>query len=599
MLNPSFNTSQKEAILHHEGACLVLAGPGSGKTTVIINRILHLINEYGVKPSDILSITFTKAAAAELKERYQKVYQGEEMVYFGTFHSVFYHILQSHFKSQENSFITQNEKEKWIRYLCEKSESQLLKEIGMEEVLKNFSMRKNGVTLTHTYDDEIISVQLEELYKHYNHLLQEENKMDYDDILFRCYELLTKKPDICKKWSERFSYILVDEFQDISPMQYQILRLLTKQHNNIFVVGDDDQSIYSFRGANPAITREFLEDYDAKKIVLDVNYRCRKEIVDVSVRVIRHNKNRINKELVAFQTEKYTDSFEIQGFEDVQKQFAYFRDKVQDSGDDIQTRTILCRTNRECKKIAEQLAKMGISYEMNEKKKKLNEHPLVKVIISYIKWLLGDNSRTNFLVMMNCPKRNILRSWLKETVSKNDLLNAAGKDEMKEIEKLFDLRELTKEWRTELIVRYLLSAIGVQKYFEKTGLQDAGEMGHFLLRNVKEYTRLRDWLDYLENTEIGELRNSENDGRTESSLKIMTVHASKGLEFDEVWIFNCNEGTFPSGKHLSEEEVEEERRIFYVAMTRAKKKLHICYLKGTEDNRMECSRFIKGLFQNK
>ncbi len=592
MYNPSFNKSQKEAILHHKGACLVLAGPGSGKTTVIINRILHLINEHGVKPSSILSITFTKAAASELKERFEKAYQGEEMVAFGTFHSIFYQILQSHYQNQEHSFITQNEKEKWIRYLCERYYTDILKERDMEEVLKIFSMWKNGVK--NISNDETLQSSLEELYKRYNQLLNEENKIDYDDILFRCHELLVNKPELCKKWGEKFLYVLVDEFQDISPMQYQILGLLSRYHRNVFAVGDDDQSIYSFRGANPAITKQFLDEYSAKMIVLDTNYRCSGEIVEASLKVIRQNKNRIDKELMAYQKENCLQSFEVQGFDTLHNQYDYLVRNLQESNDNIQTRTILCRTNRECKKIAEELARMGISYDMKEKKKQLNEHPIVKVIIAYVKWLSGDNSRTNFLVMMNCPNRNILRSWIKEEVSENELLRVVGKDEKREVEKLFGLQKLTKEWRPELIIRYLLSAVGVERYIEKQGAQDAREMGEFLLQSVKKYQRLQDWIDYLESTNMEQ----EKLKSTDQNLRIMTIHGSKGLEFDEVWILNCNEGTFPSGKNLTEEEVEEERRIFYVAMTRAKKKLHLCYLKGTEDNRMECTRFIKSLIKN-
>ena len=571
----------------------MLAGPGSGKTTVIIQRILHLMEGHGVNPSSILAITFTKAAAMELKGRFLNACQNskereqgaEASVSFGTFHSVFYQILQNYFRYKELSFITQTEKEKWIYYLCEKNSNRILQEMDTEEIFRTFSMWKNGMLIR---KEEVLQKMLEELYWQYNRLLKEEERLDYDDILCQCCELLKNKPDVCRFWEERFEYILIDEFQDISPIQYEIISLLTKSHQNLFAVGDDDQSIYSFRGANPSIAREFLSDYHAKKIVLDRNYRSTQEIVDASLKVISQNKNRIEKELMSVHKSEDKLSFEVIGFENALKQYEYVKLRLSENKEFLTERAILCRTNRECKQIAEWLAKLGVTCQLKEKKKRLGEHPLVKVTIAYIKWILGDDSRQNFLLFMNCPKRGLLRSWIKETVWQEDLLHYAHsmKEESEQISKLFQQRSIMKEWKPELMIRYLLFPMGVQSYFEKQGVTDVEQVSEYLLKSAKECTDIHVWLESMELEYMEERKEEEG-------LRIMTVHASKGLEYDEVWLLNCNEGVFPKGKHLSKEELEEERRIFYVAMTRAKKKLHLCYLKGTSDNPMECSRFLK------
>ena len=299
----SLNEGQRQAATHFEGPMLVLAGPGSGKTRVITERIHYLIAERGVSPSEILVITFTKAAAAQMRQRYQKLYsQDETGVRFGTFHAIFFMILKYAYHYTADNIVREEVRREILKEQIHRTELEIQDENEFISDLESEISRVKGdrIDLEHYYSPLCSGEIFRKIFTGYQRELERRRLLDFDDMLVYCYELLSQREDILKMWQQQFGYILVDEFQDICLVQYDIVKLLAAPENNLFIVGDDDQSIYGFRGAKPDIMKQFLKDYPhVKKTLLDVNYRCDPAIVEAAGRVISHNKNRMSKKIQA------------------------------------------------------------------------------------------------------------------------------------------------------------------------------------------------------------------------------------------------------------------------------------------------------------
>ena len=603
------NRAQKDALCHHLGPAMILAGPGSGKTTVLIGRVKHLIEQYKVPPSSILVITYTKAAALSMQHRFIREMKGGVFpVAFGTFHAIYYHILQERYHFRKDSLLSMNEKRRILYSILKDQINTIKKEPeGLDEILSCISLRKNGFKLEElpipASMEKAAYERCESLYLKQTAAL---GKMDFDDMLVRCLELFKKEPETLIKWQKRISYILVDEFQDSNKVQYEVLKMLASPQNNLFVVGDDDQSIYGFRGASPGIMQQFEKDYKGlKKVYLEANYRSREEIVLAANSVIIENKNRFIKNMFASGAEcEYGDirPVFIKSFTDREKQYFYLCNHILSLSKQLPLNemAVIFRTNRDIEYLIPHLAKENIPYVLKEGIKSRYAHFVVQDIAAYLKLAIGESKRSIFLQIMNKPVRYISRDsiWDEEVDLKQieEQYRNNGKRDIAASAALLR-KQLLQIGRLSpfLAINFVRKIVGYDIWLRgKAGTkQELFEEWKELLDEVqleaKGFKQLSEWLAYIKQEEV---RRGNTISQNREGVQLMTMHASKGLEFAYVCIPGVNEGRIPYGKSPGKEAEEEERRLFYVGMTRAKAALEILYLTGTKDHPRLPSRFL-------
>ncbi|MBP3476580.1 MAG: ATP-dependent helicase [Lachnospiraceae bacterium] len=605
------NPNQKKAIWHTAGPAMILAGPGSGKTYVTVHRIQHLITHHGVDPAHILVITFTKAAALEMQERFFHLMEPlKPPVWFGTFHAVFYHILKQSAQYRGYTIITEFEKRKLIRnivrmqkrfaYVKEEDYDKLIKVIS---AVKNMPVRFSSAELPLA---EMTEEDLLFLISEYQKYLTEFKQMDFDDIMIHCEALLVQNPKLLKKWQSQFHYILIDEFQDIAPGQYRIMRLLAAPDNNIFIVGDDDQSIYRFRGASPANMQQFLKDYpEAVQILLNVNYRCHRQIVEASLAVVSENKERFEKEIEASHADgegvccHIFDTQEEEQADLIDRLNAQLKDKT------LQQSAIICRTNYECALWAQVLEQNKIPYQLKDVPKSRFSHFIIKDLLAYMELAAGSRRRSLFLGIMNRPVRYIRR----ESLTTEDITEQLWKHYYRDtpaiqdaIDTLFRGLECIRGKKPYLAVRYIRNVIGYDSYLtDKYGivqskelLQIADEFQEFV-RQFASYEEVEHYISEYEKM-LSRQKDAAQGASADAKkgIELLTMHASKGLEYDSVYLPGCTEGKIPSKKAVTEADLEEERRMFYVATTRAKNNLYISAAKG-KTGKDAPSRFLQAI----
>ncbi len=599
--------NQEKAIMHTAGAAQIFAGPGSGKTYVTVQRIRQLITEQGIDPSHILVITFTKAAALEMQERFFHLMEPDRPpVKFGTFHAVFYHILKQSAQYRAYSIITESEKRKLIRQIVHMHKRFIrLQEEDMDELIRILNLYKNTSLLKPISVQGITSEDLRFLAEEYENYLHEWKQMDFDDIIRYCYQLLTRYPDILARWQQQFAYIMIDEFQDISPKQYQIVRLLAAPRNNIFIVGDDDQSIYGFRGASPESMQEFMRDYpDAVRIFLDINYRCNRQITDASLRVISQNRHRVEKKIHAAHDGE--GGFRFLLFESESEETAFLLSELTKKHQDgkLLRSVLICRTNYECGLWAQNLHGKGIPFTMRETPQNKFQHFVVRDIIAYLALAEGKLYRKYFLRIMNRPLRYLKRDSVpEENVSEKELLTyyAEVPAIQEKIRRLFYHLANLQSKKLYLQIHYIRKVIGYDGYLaQKYGAEKGRELvdiAQWFQQFAEKFYTLSDMNDYI--SQCTETLREHHVSATEKpdGLCLMTMHGSKGLEFDTVYVPGCLEGKIPSAKSQTEEEIEEERRMFYVAMTRARHELCLSAYHGKTGKEIP-SRFLSCLSQS-
>ncbi len=591
---------QEKAICHIAGPAQILAGPGSGKTFVTVHRIRHLILEENIDPGHILVITFTKAAALEMQQRFFTLMEGQKPpVWFGTFHAIFYHILKQSAQYRGYTIITETERRKLIRQIMHMHRRFCyLQEEDMEEILSVISSCKAGRKESSIPIQKMTPDDVMFLLHEYQSYLQEFQQFDFDDLMQCCLTLLQEDACCLAAWQAQFRYILVDEFQDISPVQYKIVKLLATPEDNLFIVGDDDQSIYGFRGASPDSMMQFLADYpQAVQIPLAVNYRCHAEIVEAAGRVITENIKRLPKDIQAVHSKG--DGLELcmcPDEEALKKAFVEYL--LQEQKEDTLTGSaIICRTNVACGLWAQVLHGAGIPYVMKEKKKNRFAHFVIWDIRAYLALGQGKYDRKYFLRIMNRPLRYLKRDSLSaEKVDREELVKwyQHMPAMQKTLHRLFQNLDCLADKRPHLQIRYIRKVIGYEGFLrEKYGAKQAQE----LVRVAEEFETfsrqfmtvddMNDFIDHY--TEVLQEPAEQNHG-----IALMTMHASKGLQFDTVYLPDCNEGQIPSARSVTQEEIEEERRMFYVAMTRARHKLCLLAHKG-RTGKDGPSRFLNSL----
>lgn len=606
-MGKEFNDGQKEAITLREGPAMVLAGPGSGKTLVITYRVRWLIERLGVNPGNILVITFTRAAAEEMKGRFL-AFPGmqDAPVTFGTFHSVFFMILRYAYHYTAGSIIREETRRRYIKDMIDGLELEVEDENEYISGLLNEISYVKGemISLRFYHSNNCADELLTEIYEGYEARLRQEGLIDFDDMLVFCYRLLKERKDILAMWRDKFKHILIDEFQDINRVQYEIVKLLAGDGRNLFIVGDDDQSIYRFRGARPELMLGFEKDYPAvRKVVLGTNYRCSEEIVESALNLISHNRKRFRKELVSARGPKVPVTFKQ--FKDVNEECRDILSGInfyRDQGIPLTDMAVIFRTNTQPRQLVGRLMEFNIPFQMRDVLPNIFEHWIARNIITYIRFALGERDRAGFLKIMNRPKRYISRQML--TGPQVDLTELKrqcfGKRWLFEkIDKLeMDLR-LLKNMEPYAAVQYIRKGIGYEEYieeyarFRKMNPDNLMEILDQVQDSARDYHTYREWFEYME--EYGqELRDQAQSGRKreKKGITLTTMHSSKGLEYEVVFLIDCIEGVTPHKKAVKDADLEEERRLFYVAVTRAKTYLFLYSVKELFQKDAKVSRYI-------
>ncbi len=652
MQKEQLSPSQSLAVTHGSGPLLVLAGPGSGKTFTLVRRVYHLITQNKIQPEHILVLTFTKAAAAQMKDRFLRLSGGAyERVTFGTFHAVYYHILKDHPNYQNCRMPSAREKEAVITEILErhgwqnageersfsKSEIEQLSEAcrqAKHRVLSGFPFesappRENGAGQRKEKPQAepespagLTWQQFAEFWEEYREMASFRHWLEYDDMILECLRLLREDASVLQSWQQQFTHLLVDEFQDISPQQYQVLRLLAAPQDNLFVVGDDDQSIYGFRGADPSCMRRFLADYSkAGTVALQENYRSSRAIVKAAAQVIEKNQDRMPKAQKA--RGKEAGPVVVRQFGEKKEQAAWlvqeFSDASRRDRKESRTTALLVRTNRQAAGWADILCRAAVPFRMLEPARCLYDHFVARDLFAYLRFAKAGRARKDFLQIMNRPVRYLTRESLPEPAVDLERLRQyyADKGYMRQIlRKLqWDMARLSRLPLPEA-VEYLLKQVGYEKYLRDTLPADEAREAWEVVQSLREaascFPDLAAWESYgdslrdamakgrslLNDPQAGKRRLGEDGSLTqirEDPVDILTLHGCKGLEFDRVYLPDVNEGILPYRKAVTGAALEEERRLFYVGMTRAKEKLVITCIKKEQDPHGVPSRFLQGI----
>ncbi|NDO19356.1 DNA helicase PcrA [Lachnospiraceae bacterium MD329] len=603
----NLNDRQKEAVMETEGPVLVLAGAGSGKTTVLVNRIAYMISEKNILPWNILAITFTNKAANEMKERIDKLLgDTANNIWVGTFHSVCVKILRTciDLLGYGRDFIIYDTAD--TRTLMK----ECLRELNIDEksfphrnVLSIISNAKNDLmdapTFENIYRNDYRMNIISKIYYRYQTKLRKNNALDFDDIILNTVKILSENPDVLAKYRDKFKYILVDEYQDTNNSQYLLINLLAGEHHNLCVVGDDDQSIYKFRGANINNILNFNDDFpEVKKITLDQNYRSTQNILDTANSVIKNNNGRLGKSLWTSQGEGekvlvYTGTNEYD-------EARYIAKEVKEHFNEIGTFSdcaVLYRTNAQSRVIEEMLMRENIPYRVLSGLR-FYDRKEIKDIVAYLRVIYNPNDDVSLARIINEPKRKIGNATLEKArniaeengTSLYDVVSHADNyPEFKTaIKKLLDFSEIINSLikiRDTVPINELASRV----------MNDTGYMPALMLEDTTESkTRIENLGEFM--SVIMEFEKNEETGSTlgeflesitlvsdvdgydenEDSVVLMTIHSAKGLEFPIVFLSGLEEGIFPGMRSMnSEEDIEEERRLCYVAITRAKQRLYI------------------------
>lgn len=609
------NKAQQEGVTHFQGPMMVLAGPGSGKTRVITQRVRFLIQEKKVSPENILVITFTKAAAVEMRQRYlQMAPPHSAPVSFSTFHSIFFTILKHAYHYNAGNIIREEMRYQILKEIADGLDMEIADENEFVGDLASEISRVKGdrIDLQHYYSPSCPGDTFRSVYEKYQNELTRRRLIDFDDMLVYCYELLDQRPDIRKAWQRQYPFILIDEFQDINQIQYDVVKLLAAPANNLFVVGDDDQSIYGFRGSRPDIMQNFVKDFTPKKCILNVNYRSGQNIIDAASKVIAHNKNRMAKTIVGVEKPEGKGTVCIRQFPKMKEQNETIRDEIlayRNREIPYREMAVLFRTNTQARAITSKLKEYNIPFLMKEMVPNLYDHWIVRDILTYIRVALGNRERGNVMRIINRPKRYVHRNAFTEPYADLEELKRFYEDKDWMVDRLEQFGEDLKiiaTMRPFAAVNFIRRGVGyddfIQEYSEYRGMRsdDMYEILDELQEEAKSHKNFEAWFAYIQEYRE-ELKKQADKSRQlragkeqqEDAVMLMTMHGAKGLEFQCVFIPDANEGVTPHNKAVLTADLEEERRLFYVAMTRAKSCLHIYYLKERFNKEMSVSRFVE------
>lgn len=603
----TLHPNQIHAISHGTGPMLVLAGPGSGKTTVIIQRIRRLTEKMGVSPYRILVITFTKAAAEQMKTRYAAL-QGKTGVMFGTFHSIFFRILRQACGYSLEQVLSEDERRNTMQKLVTEARISVQdQEEYIQQFFSQYSLMKNQLQDVSDFIPEgLPKDEFVALTKKFDGWKRRNEKIDFDDMLTECYEVLSQDEKTRKMWQDRFDYILVDEFQDVNRAQYACLQMLAAPKNNLFVVGDDDQSIYGFRGASPSFMLDFPKDFPGtEKVFLDVNYRCSGRIIRLASQVIGTNMSRYEKN--------------IKGDRDLGERINVFVAK--DSGEEaeltaqkiarlleegmpIEEIAVIFRTNIQGGAFARALFRRGIPYHLRDGGFHLYDHWIARDLAAYLFLAENRDSDASLLRIVNKPKRYISKDLLAEAeqmpyglLRSLHVCPSLQKWQAEHLESLEeDLRQIQKRKPYEAL-RYVRKVVGYDEYlsdyaaYRKASLSNMIEIADEITETAKGTESGTEFVRKMEELSHQMKEQSKQKGNTHG-VTLTTFHGAKGLEFGAVFLPSLAEGIIPYEKGRKGSALEEERRLFYVGLTRTKDRLFLSFTENRYEKPLKPSRFL-------
>ena len=512
----SLNHAQTEAVAHNKGPCMVLAGPGSGKTLTIAKRIEYLIMKHKVRPEEILVITFTKYAAWEMKNRTRSICgPSSYAVTFGTFHGIYYGILKWAYRLNQSNLLSDEEKYRILREILpgidwdQEPEADEEKDYLQELAIEIGNVKNNCMDIEEYEPVKYTTEKFRKLYRTYEETKKKYRKIDFEDMLIQCRDLFMKRPDILKKWQEKFQYILVDEFQDVNQAQYDVVRMLAAPQDNLFVVGDDDQSVYGFRGAKPGIMMEFMKDYPkARQILLDVNYRSSGYIVKGALRVIGNNKIRFKKKIEAFR--KPDETVHVQEVKDPVQEAEYVLERIREyreKGVSYTEMAVLYRTNVDARAMSELMTEYQIPFVMKEHLNNIYEHFIALDMISYLRLSQGEYDRKYFLQIANRPNRYLTRESMKTGNVSYESLRRYYRDKDWMVDRIDQL-----EWDMKMIcdktpyaaIQYIRKRMGYDEFlkeyaaYRKISSEDLFAVLEEIWQNSKGYGTIKEWFEHIE-----------------------------------------------------------------------------------------------------
>lgn len=653
------NENQKKAVEHIAGPCLVLAGPGSGKTRVIAHRIINLIHKNNIPPTRILAISFTKASSIDMKKRTMSLSNDDRIkkVNFGTFHSSFFRILRRYSGIKLEDLISEIDRFKLIKNILKHLKISNYSDDDVSDVLSEISLVKNEMMKSYDFESKVFSQdEFQNIFRLYEKAKKASNKIDFDDMLILTYILLQKSPEVLNIVRQVYRYILIDEFQDINRVQFEVIKLIAYPENNVFAVGDEDQSIYGFRGARP----DFMMDFDthfpnAECIILDTNYRSKKNIVDISRKLIKNNKNRHEKNITPFSnisgdiryiSPKDTDdeaniiAKEIKTL--VESDKAESRDKTENKsnteentkkhnpkvvdenkktvtekkGFEYSDFAVIYRTNRQSRAFVDVFMDNRIPFVLKDSARSIYDHWVSLDIISYLRIAVGIGTNDDWSRIINKPFRYISKSAVSIAYKSDDFFsslmeNSEIKDfQKKNLEELFEDLEYIKGLSPEYGISYIRSTLDYDRYIleycheRKIKANQIVEILDELENSAKSYKTIFDYFKHIETVreemkKRTEKKSSSMDDISSEGVVLTTMHSAKGLEFRNVYIAGVNDSVVPFIPSDEEEpqdsNYEEERRLLYVGITRAKDNIVISSPAKRFGKKISESRFLNEL----
>lgn len=602
------NDNQLQAVYHKDGAALILAGAGSGKTTVLTARCAYLMKEHNISPKHILLLTFTKKAAQEMKERMTTLphisARDTEPLFASTFHSFFLWVLR---RIGIKDRILSSDRQKRIMIAT------ILKDNGwddnkdIETIIEDIAASKRQMLTPDDINDNILKT----VYLAYENMKKEAQLLDFDDILYRAYEILTHRPNLLHNLQKRFHYIMIDEFQDTNAIQYELTKLIASPHNNLVVVGDDDQVIYSFNGADRRIIQDFPNHYQARMITLNRNYRSVPSIIELSNNVIKANTQRFHKQLLPVKQdhlEKKPVIYETNTTEDEAKHVIKTIQQLKQSGyaeDDI---AILTRTQTNAQTIIEELLLQQMPFQTATNMPLLYDQQALKPVLAHLTLALyPDNMEA---INQIIPTFYLKRDTFRNVIDMAQFVEPVSKPltHLLQSDKLKPYQQKLVEKRLTLLdtIKGMLPVKAIQK-IRKEALKNDDSLPQDAMKewldgledSARRFTSIADFLTFIDQTTATYHQNRHQDG-----VHLLTIHQAKGLEFPIVFLIGASETLLPHAYALAEdketrrtEALEEERRLCYVAMTRAKEELYITAPLYYRQKSLKPSRFISNKYK--
>ncbi len=610
----NLNDEQLESVKHFEGPCMVYAGPGSGKTTVITHRVGYLISKYNVDPSSILVISFTKAAAEEMKQRFKSNYthliNKTGKVTFGTFHSVFFRILRCYYRYDLNNIINEGEKYKVIKNIVKTlGVGNQLDDEFVKDVILDIGLFKNSIADKENFAPDSLSKEdFDRVLFSYENYKNDYKRIDFDDMLTKCYELLIDQPRVLQSIRKMYKYILIDEFQDINSVQFEIIKLISSPNNNLFVVGDDDQSIYSFRGAKPTFILEFDKMYkDTKKIILNLNYRSQENIINTANKLISNNNFRVEKKMSSVKDAGLDiEVLRPKTREAENKEINDLIDNLIKEGYNYEDIAIIYRTNILSSSIVDSFLDNNIPFISRERIYNIYEHWVAKDLICYLKAAMNINDREAIRKIINRPTRYITNKAIKaaESYHKDFITSLKVKGGLMDYQITY-LDRLEVDLKTighlepRSAISYIRKDIGYDDHIrnycmeKQIGSEGLIEISDEIEETALKYSTIEEFVNHIKEFKESLYENKRNFSAKENQVELLTMHSAKGLEFKVVIIVEAIEDIIPHSKSQDDEGIEEERRLFYVAVTRAKERLYIFSPLSKYDKKAHISRFIE------